>query len=236
MHPLAASDSPTKKPATPRTATPLRSAKWGRTACSAAAAHDKILSQVRDNFDAFLADRKPDQPWLYWFGPTNTHRTWVSGSGKALWGIDPDSLKGKLPAFLPDVPEVREDVADYLGEGQAFDAYVGVLLKRNWRSEATRPTRLSSSAATTGRRASPRGKCNLYDLGVAVTLAVRWPGGKAGRVVDDFVNLMDLAPTFLEVGGVKPPAGMDGRSLLTCCKFEPRAARWTPPDLGRDRP
>ena len=28
------------------------------------------------------------------------------------------------------MPEVREDFADYLGEIQAFDAYVGVLLKR----------------------------------------------------------------------------------------------------------
>lgn len=40
------------------------------------------------------------------------------------------------------------------------------------------------------------------------------PGGKAGRVVDDFVSLPDLAPTFLEVGGVAPPAGMSARSLL----------------------
>ena len=47
---------------------------------------------------------------------------WIKGSGKALWGIEPDSLKGKLPKFLPDVPEVREDVADYFGEIQAFDA------------------------------------------------------------------------------------------------------------------
>ena len=35
-----------------------------------------------------------------------------------------------MPEFLPDVPEVREDVADYLGECQAVDAYVGVLLKK----------------------------------------------------------------------------------------------------------
>ena len=35
-----------------------------------------------------------------------------------------------MPAFLPDVPEVREDVADYLGESQAVDAYVGALRER----------------------------------------------------------------------------------------------------------
>ncbi len=35
-----------------------------------AQARTKILGQVRDNFDAFLADRKEGRPWLYWFGPT----------------------------------------------------------------------------------------------------------------------------------------------------------------------
>src|SRR5262245_11265295 len=85
---------------------------------SVAAAREEILAQVRGNFDQFLADRKPGQPWLYFFGTTTTHRKWIKGSGKKLWGIEPDSLKGKMPAFLPDVPEVREDVADYLGEPQ----------------------------------------------------------------------------------------------------------------------
>ena len=58
------------------------------------------------------------------------------------------------------------------------------------------------------------GKCNLYDLGTAVALVARWPRGQGGRVVEDFVNLMDLAPTFMEVGGVKIPAGVNGRSVL----------------------
>ena len=94
------------------------------------AAREKIYGQVKANFDAFLADRKAGQPWHYWFGPTTTHRRWIKGSGKKLWGIEPDALKGKLPPFLPDVPEVREDLADYLGEVQAYDAYIGLLLKR----------------------------------------------------------------------------------------------------------
>jgi N-sulfoglucosamine sulfohydrolase len=94
------------------------------------AARAKIYDQVRGNFEAFLADRKAGQPWHYWFGATTTHRRWIKGSGKRLWGIDSDALKGKLPPFLPDVPEVREDVADYLGEVQAWDAYVGLLLKK----------------------------------------------------------------------------------------------------------
>ncbi len=93
-------------------------------------AKGELYRQVQGNFAVFLQARDPNKPFCFWFGPTNVHRKWVKGSGKALWNIDPDSLKGKLPKFLPDVPEVREDFADYLGEAQAFDACVGVLLKQ----------------------------------------------------------------------------------------------------------
>jgi uncharacterized sulfatase len=186
---------------------------------SSTQARDKILAQVRDNFDAFLAGRKEGQPWLYWFGPTNTHRMWIRGSGKALWGIDPESLRGKLPAFLPDVPEVREDVADYLGECQAFDAYIGVLLKQLEKAGELDNTVVVLSGDH-GMPGVPHGKCNLYDHGIAVALAVRWPGGKPGRVLDDFVSLPDLAPTFLEIGGIKPPAGIYGRSLVPLFRSE----------------
>jgi uncharacterized sulfatase len=60
----------------------------------------------------------------------------------------------------------------------------------------------------------PSGKFTLYDNGGAVPLVMRVPGGKPGRVVDDFVCLPELAPTFLEIGGVKPAAGLYGDSLL----------------------
>ena len=61
----------------------------------------------------------------------------------------------------------------------------------------------------------PRAKCNLYDIGTEVALAVRWPEKiRPGRVVDDFVNLMDLAPTFLEVADVQPPTSMSAKSLM----------------------
>jgi len=177
-----------------------------------AEAHEKIFSQVRDNFDAFLADRKAGQPFLYFFGATTTHRRWIKGSGKALWGIEPDSLKGKLPAFLPDVPEIREDVADYLGEVQAWDAYVGLLLKRLEEIGELEKT-LVVVSGDHGMPGVTNGKCSLYDFGTGVALMVRVPGIRGGRVIDDMVSLPDLAPTFLEASGVKPPAGLNSRSL-----------------------
>ncbi len=178
------------------------------------AAKQAILAQVRGNFDAFLADRKPGQPFCYWFGPSLTHRPFVKGSGKVLWGLDPDSLRGKLPKFTPDVPDVRVDYTDYMGQILAWDAGVGVIIEE-LRAIGELDNTLLVLSGDHGMPGVPGGKCNLYDHGVAVALIVRGPGIKPGRVVDDFVNLMDLAPTFLEAGGLKPPAVMTGRSFLS---------------------
>jgi N-sulfoglucosamine sulfohydrolase len=180
------------------------------------AARAKIYDQVRRNFEAFLADRKAGQPWHYWFGATTTHRRWIKGSGKKLWGIDPDALKGKLPPFMPDVTEVREDVADYLGEVQAWDAYVGLLMKKLEESGELENTLIVVSGDH-GMPGVPNGKCNLYDFGTGVAMVARLPkamGGKRGRVVDDLISLIDLAPTFLEAAGVSSPSGMNARSFL----------------------
>ncbi len=177
------------------------------------AAKQELYDEVRANFAAFLADRKPGQPFCYWFGPTHTHRQWERGSGKALWGIDPAQLRGKLPPFLPDVPEVREDLADYFGEVQALDAVVGFFRDQLEAMGELEQTLLVLSGDH-GAPGFPQGKCNLYDFGTGVALAVRGAGTHGGRVVDDFVNLMDLAPTFLEIGGVTPPEVMTGRSLV----------------------
>jgi len=179
----------------------------------AKAAHEQILDQARANFDAFLADRKPGQPWLFYFGPTTTHREWVKGSGLKHWNIDPDRLKGKLPKVLPDTPEVREDVADYLGECQAVDACVGALLQRVEAAGELERTVVVLSGDH-GYPGVPAGKCNLYSHGTAVPLIIRWPGGKPGRVSDDCVCLSDLCPTILDIAGVAHPPGLDSRSLL----------------------
>ena len=165
----------------------------------------ELYDEALGNFESFLEDRPDGAPFCYWFGPTNVHRKWIRGSGKALWGLEPDDLKGKLPAFLPDVHTVREDMIDYFGEIMAFDTALGVLLDRL----ALMGELDDTVVVVSGDHGIPgftNAKTNLYDYGTNVSLAVRWPGeGKPGRVVTDFVNLMDLAPTFLDIGGVSIP-------------------------------
>jgi len=177
----------------------------------------EVLNEVRANFRDFLAKRQADQPFCYWFGPTNTHRRWVQGSGRALWGIDPDRLKGKLPPYLPDVPEVREDLADHFGEVAALDAALGVLLEE-LRESGEHDRTLIVVSGDHGPPGFPHGKCNLYEFGTRVALTIAGPSVSGSRVVDDLVSLPDLAPTFLEAAGLAVPDVMTGQSLWPVLK------------------
>lgn len=180
---------------------------------------ETLLNEVRGNFLSFLdpdGDGKANanQPFCYWFGPTNVHRKWIAGSGKKYWNINPDDLKGKLPPYFPDAPTIREDFADYFGEIAAFDAGLGVLLDILDEQGLAENTVVVVSGDH-GFPGVTRGKCNLYDFGTRVPLAIRWPSGikHAGRVVDDFVSLPDLATTFLDVASVPIPSTMTATSL-----------------------
>lgn len=183
------------------------------------AAKEEIYDEVRGNFRQFIADRENGKPFHYWFGPTNTHRKWVKGSGKKLWNLEPDQLKGKLPAYLPDVPEVREDLVDYLGEVMALDGAIGVLIDE-LRKTGEYENTLIVVSGDHGPPGFPNGKCNLYTFGTGVSLVMAGPGIKGGRVVEDFTCLPDLAPTFLEAAGVPVPEVVTGRSLWPVLRSE----------------
>jgi arylsulfatase A-like enzyme len=118
-----------------------------------------------------------------------------------------------VPPMLPDAPEVRNDILDYYFECERCDRDVGemlALLEKAGKLENTLVVMTGDNGWP-----FPRGKTNLYDHGVRQPMAVRWPArAKGGRVVDDFVSLPDVAPTFLEAAGLQVPADMTARSFL----------------------
>ena len=106
---------------------------------------------------------------------------------------------------------------DYAFEVEHFDRHLGRMLE----SLARRGLLENTLVVVTSDHGMPfpRGKGNAYEFSNHVPLAIRWPAGIAGRgrVVDDHVSFVDLAPTFLEVAGLtREKAGMAefaGRSL-----------------------
>ena len=55
----------------------------------------------------------------------------------------------------------------------------------------------------------------LYQSQVSIPLLIKYPGQKAGTVVDGAASNVDLLPTVLEALKLPAPAGLDGRSLRT---------------------
>lgn len=164
------------------------------------------------SFAEFLA-QLPDneRPFCYWHGDVNTSRgRIVRGAGRQA-GFDP--AKVRVPANLPDVPEVRDDIADYFEAVERMDRVFGELLdalEASGRAENT----FVIVAGDNGWQ-FPRGLANVYDTGTHVPLVVRWPGkAKAGAKVAEFVDFTDLASTFLTLAGMTPSPQMVGRSLL----------------------
>ena len=191
----------------------------GETAEQRASLRQELLDEVRNNLRQFLDSGNEGQPFCWYFSPTNTHRTWVWQSAQPIWGLDPDDLEGKLPAFLPDIDTVRQDMADYLGECMAFDAAVGVIvdeLKERGLFENT----ILVVSGDHGAPGFPRGKTNLFDFGTQVPLVIHWPMGieNPGRRIDNPTSLLDLAPTYLDAVGLPPHDGINGKSLLPILK------------------
>lgn len=160
--------------------------------------------------DSFFKHRPADQPFCLWFGSSDPHRDYEAGTGKAR-GMD--LSKVHLFGHFPDNEQVRSDVADYYFEVERFDRELGQLLARL----AAAGELENTLVVVTGDHGMPfpRCKANLYDSGVHVPLAIRWPARvPGGRVIDDFVCLTDIAPTFLAAADLPAPAEMTGRSLL----------------------
>jgi len=159
----------------------------------------------------YLAARPAGAPLCLWIGSTHPHRPYVKGSGAAS-GLSTEGAQ--LPLCLPPAPAVLNDLLDYYFEVGRFDVEVAAA-----RAAIAGLGELDDTlfvVTSDNGMPFPRCKANLYDEGLRVPLAVRWPARfPGGRVVDDFATLAELAPTFLEAAGVPVPASMIAPSLTS---------------------
>jgi N-sulfoglucosamine sulfohydrolase len=169
------------------------------------------------NFADFLAARPTGEPWCFWYGSIEPHRAYEYGSGVSKGGKKLEDID-RVPAYWPDNEVVRNDLLDYAMEVEYFDLHLGRMLDALETAGQLENT-LVIVTADNGMP-FPRGKGQEYDVSNHLPLAVRWPAGiKApGRVLADYVSLIDLAPSLLAVAGLSAEkAGMapvTGRSLL----------------------
>lgn len=185
------------------------------------------------NFDDFLEAAPEGQPWAFWYGAREPHRSYEFRSGAEKGGKSPEDIDEVFP-FWPDSRTVRHDMLDYAYEIEHFDAHLGRMLA----SLEERGALANTLVIVTSDNGMPfpRVKAQEYELSNHLPLAMMWLDGVAhpGRTVDDFVSFVDLAPTILDAAGVDWAAtGMQpaaGSSLMDILRSE-RSGRVDP---GRD--
>ena len=185
------------------------------------------------NFNDFLDTAPTHRPWCFWYGAVEPHRAYEFGSGVAKGGKKLTDID-HVPGYWPDNDTVRNDMLDYAFEVEHFDRHLGRMLE----SLARRGLLSNTLVIVTSDHGMPfpRVKGQAYEFANHVPFAVMWPRGIArpGRVANDFISFVDLAPTFIELAGLAwSQTGMAepaGRSLTDIF----RAARAGQGTSGRD--
>ena len=182
------------------------------------------------NFKDFLSEKEKDKPFCFWFGGHEPHRSFGKGLGKRS-GMSPSEVV--VPGFLPDAPEVREDLLDYYYEIQWFDNHLSRMIE-HLREIGELDNTLVVVTSDNGM-SFPRAKANLYEYGIHMPLAISLPNRfPKQQATDALVNLIDVTATIYDVCGVKPQMKISGRSLAGVLSGE-SAATWDAAFSGRER-
>jgi arylsulfatase A-like enzyme len=164
---------------------------------------------------AHWKNRPEGKPFMAVFNLMTTHE---SQNFKPTPGrVTPDAVR--VPAYMPDTPVIRADIAGYYNRMEIMDAHVGKLLAELDAAGLSDDTIVFYYSDNGG--VLPRSKRYCYDSGLRCALAVRVPAKWAhlapngpGSVVKAPVSFIDLAPTVLSLGGVPIPKAMQGKALL----------------------
>jgi N-sulfoglucosamine sulfohydrolase len=186
---------------------------WGRDA-------DVYGSCVRE----FVSmSRRENKPFFLMANAHDPHRPF-HGNDASLQGKEgfvypapsrtyrPDEID--VPGFLPDVPEVRQEIAEYSSSVRRCDDVVGKIVKELQDAGVFQNT-LVMFLSDNGM-AFPFAKSNCYLHSTKTPLIVSWPNQiRAGEVdTEHFVSGIDLMPTILDAIGLDIPADCDGSSFL----------------------
>ena len=169
----------------------------------------------------------PDQPFYMHVGFTDPHRAGRGFGNERPYSDVPETQYSPddvvVPPYLPDVPDVRADLAEYYQAVSRFDFGVGCLLDAL--EESGRADETLVIVTTDHAMPFPGAKASFFDSGHHCPFILRAPGiTTPGTRSQSLINWTDVRPTLHDWCGVPVPEDLPGRSLLpgTCRSVHPR--------------
>ena len=216
--------------------TPDASFRWDMMHDANELGHGRNPRKYAAYFREFVREcKKQGMPFYFMANAHDPHRPLDGAEADLLWRwMTPDYPRPSrvfkpeeitVPGFLPGLPRVREEIAQYCSSSRRCDDVFGAIMKvldEEGLADNTLVVFLSDNGM-----AQPFAKANAYFNSTRTPLIVRLPGvTKAGsRNENDFVSGIDYMPTVLEACGFPAPDGVNGRSFLPLLRGEKQEGR-----------
>lgn len=129
----------------------------------------------------------------------------------------------KVPAFLEDLPAIREEYAQYSNSVQRLDLSFGKVLAAldaSGTSANTIVLFLSDHGIS-----MPFSKATVFYNGTWSPVLLKLPDGPQAASHEELVSSVDILPTLLELAEVAAPGDIDGVSWVPLLKGESQANR-----------
>jgi N-sulfoglucosamine sulfohydrolase len=190
--------------------------------------HDRNPDSFYQRTKSFISSaKKKGNPFFLYANPVDPHRPWTGTDQEkqmlSEWNPDnpyPPSRQKysaeeiEIPDFLPDLPEIRDELVPYYEALSRGDECIGAILKALEESGEDRNTFVvflsDNGMGAIGAKSS------LYQAGIRTPIIVKWPGKIKQGTEDDqsVISNVDIVPTLLDATGLPGIEGLEGKSIL----------------------
>jgi N-sulfoglucosamine sulfohydrolase len=163
---------------------------------------DWIAGEAASFFEATKADERPFFLTVAYMDPHRDSSRGGFGNGESeVSAADPvyDPASVTVPHFLNDIPEVRQELAEYYRSIGRVDRGVGLILRALQFAGLDNET-LVVFLSDNGPPFL-NSKTTLYDAGIRLPFIIRNPQGVPGVRNPNLVSFIDILPTFLDWAG-----------------------------------
>lgn len=173
---------------------------------------DKDETEIKDLENAkrtvqYLKNRTNNQPLFLSYGMEYTHREFPEVDSD----INPDYVN--TPESLPDIPDIRKDMAAFIISAERADRCLGILI------DAIKEVGIEDESliiyTTDHGIAFPFMKSTLNDGGIGVSLILKFPDNpKKGETLDSLVSQLDIFPSICDLFNFEFPSYLEGSSIM----------------------